>query len=118
MSFTAPRIGGGADKDSAWVGGSSLAPRTRPASSNAYRPENLKHLFHIEAACKTGLPANYTLGTEDEKGYTITFTSWISALKEFFEDCGMDTVFRVMSEGGTAESYILKDWGESDKEEI
>ena len=118
MSFVKPRVGGGTDMDSAWVGGSSLTPRTRPASSNAFRPVNLKYLPRIEAACKQGLPESYKLGTEDEKGYKITFTSWISALKDMFEDCGMDTVFRIMTKQGTVETYILQDWGEADKEMV
>ena len=72
--------------------GSYLKPRTRPTSSNAFRPVNLKYLSRIEVACKHELPESYKLGTEDEKGYRITFISWILALKDLFEDCGMDTI--------------------------
>ena len=35
-----------------------------------------------------------------------------------FEDCGMDTVFRIMTKQGTVETYILQDWGEADKNMI
>ena len=48
----------------------------------------------------------------DETKSKITFTSWISEVKNHMETCGMDTVFRVVgtSTEGTQETYLLEDW--------
>ena len=69
---------------------------TRPELSNASRPVSLNYLRSIEVACKTGFLESRKLGTEDEKSYKITFTSWLSAIRVYFEDCGMDSIFRII----------------------
>ena len=71
LAFVKPRVGGGTDENSAWVGGSSLTPRTRPASRNAFRPVNLKYMPHRESAYKDELPESYKLEVEDDKDKTF-----------------------------------------------
>ena len=55
MSKPNPRIGGGTDTDTWWTGGPNLKKLTRPKSSNARRPTDLKSLSKVQDACEEGL---------------------------------------------------------------
>ena len=111
-AFIPPRVGGGKDEDSAWVGGSVVNPIKRPKSTTARRPTEFKSIRAVEKECCEGLDSEKRLGLEDEKDYRITFTSWIDAIRAKMEHCGMDGIFRILSKDHSEETYILKDWGQ------
>ena len=47
-TFNPPRVGGGKDEDSAWVGGSVVNPIKRPKSTTARRPTDFKSIRAVE----------------------------------------------------------------------
>jgi hypothetical protein len=49
----------------------------------------------------------------DEKVSKISMTSWINALREYMEEHGLDTVFRICDHDAETEVYILQDWGKA-----
>jgi hypothetical protein len=109
-----PRIGGGSG-DTAWVGGSNCTSeqRTRPESTMARRPTDFKSASEIEKKATRGLPEDRRLALDD-KTSKITLTSWVNAMRGYFEERGLDTVFRVFDPATDTEVYLLKDWGSAD----
>ena len=85
---------------------------TRPKTINARRPETFRDASNVEKACTKGLNPEYTLALEQKKG-KITLTSWVEKIREYIEDCGMDTVFRIWDAKTEKEIYLLKEWGEA-----
>ena len=116
-----PRVGGGTDSDTWWVGGPNLQSnrRTKPASINARRPMDFKSAEKVESNCTGGLKENHHLGLEEDKAATITLTAWVREIRSFMEEHGMDTVFHVYDEmENTREVYLLKDWGAIDNYQL
>lgn len=109
-----PRIGGGTDTDTWWTGGPNLKKLTRPKSSNARRPTDLKSLAKVQDACEEGLSESRQLGTSDDKDNNITVTSWVSEIRGLLEKRGMDTVFSIILHGqnNSYEINLLTEWGE------
>ena len=105
-----PRIGGGTDSDTWWTGGPNLAKLTRPKSSNARRPSDLKSLSKVQDACEEGLSEGRQLGTVDDKDNNITVTSWVNEVRGIIEKRGMDTVFHIIL--GKSETNMLVEWGD------
>ncbi len=118
--FTPPRIGGGTSPDTAWVGGSNLPAfrSTRARSIHARRPEDFRSAEKVKTQCTKGLPDSHKLGLEEEKQFTTTFTTWISAIREIMEERGMDTVFRPYSTKENLEVYLLVDWGKAKQKPV
>jgi hypothetical protein len=106
-----PRIGGGSD-DSVWVGGSNrtTAHCTRPASTLARRPTDFKSATQIQTRATEGMSVDRRLSL-DEKNTKISMTSWVNAIREYMEEHGLDTVFRIFDEAEGSEVYVLQDWG-------
>ena len=113
ITFTpiTPRVGGGSGKHS-WTGGSNCRGKQsrRPASTLALRPIDFKSAYLIETAAMKGLPEGRRIGP-DEKDSPITLTAWVSALKAYIEQRGMDTVFRIYDADANTEIYLLDEWG-------
>jgi hypothetical protein len=114
-----PRIGGGSDSDTFWVGGSNIPKerRIRPKTLNARRPTDFKSASSVERFCTTGLPEDRKLALDESKG-GISFTTWVSTTRAYIEQCGMDTVFRVYDPIKKTESYLLEDWGATSESKI
>ena len=117
--FTQPRAGGGTTDQDVWTGGSGLASQrsSRPKSINARRPSDFRSAARIEDACTSGLREEWRLGPSDGQS-RISLTSWIAALRSKIEECGMDGVFRVVSDDGKSETYLLDKWGSADEETV
>jgi hypothetical protein len=113
---TDPRIGGGEDPETWWTGGSNINIRTRPHTYHARRPTDFKSAAKVQELCCAGLPETRHLGTEDDKGNTISLTAWMNEIRAHLEQKGMDTVFRVVS--GKEETYLLTDWGDLTNEKV
>ncbi len=113
-TVAAPRIGGGSGA-TAWVGGSNLstARQTRPESTLARRPTDFKSAAQIEWKATVGLPKERRLSL-DEKTSKITLTSWVNSIRNYMEERGMDTVFRIFDTSSNSEIYLLQDWGSAD----
>jgi hypothetical protein len=97
-SITKPINGGvetlGAEQI-AWTGGPRETPRTRPASTKAYRPSDYKSKRKCEEDCTEGLGDKFQLKTPDEivkDAEAILFVDWIDQLRLFMEDTGQDGV--------------------------
>ena len=114
MSKPNPRIGGGTDTDTWWTGGPNLKKLTRPKSSNARRPTDLKSLAKVQDACEEGLSESRQLGTSDDKDNNITVTSWVNEIRGLLEKRGMDTVFSIIQHHPKQpyEINLLTEWGE------
>ena len=50
----------------------------------------------------------------DEKTSKISMTSWVNAIRDYMEEHGLDTVFRIFDSEADSEVYILQDWGKAD----
>ena len=46
--------------------------------------------------------------SEDEKSGKITLTSWITSMKVYLEERGLDTVFRIWDVDIGEETYLLE----------
>jgi hypothetical protein len=110
MVFIAPRVGGGTDDATVWTGGSAIHKRTHPVSVMARRPIAFKAQSQIEEKAKKGLPEGRKLSLDEGKT-KITLTSWIAALREYCEERGLDSVFRIRLDSG--EVYLLEEWGQT-----
>jgi hypothetical protein len=111
-----PRIGGGTNGNTWWVGGSNLNRKTRATTTKARRPDEFRSANIIENACTEGLPEKMHLSIDDPKS-TVTLTSWISAMKKYFEDRGMDTVFWFLM-SAALEINLLVNWGTLTTEQV
>ena len=60
-----------------------------------------------------GLPDEKNLSL-DKSESNITLTSWISWIRFYTEDTGMDTVFCVYDTDLKTEVYLLDEWGASE----
>ena len=119
-NFIGPRVGGGTDYATVWVGGSNVSGKklSKPRSIHARRPEDFRNAEKIESSCTKGLPEGYKLGLDTETDYTITFTSWVSAIRTYIEERGMDTVFRIYDPAMDTEQNLLIDWGAASRSAI
>jgi hypothetical protein len=102
----------------AWTGGSRAKPRTRPASTKAYRPSDYKSKRKCEEDCVEGIGEKFQLKTPDEiikDADAVLFVDWVDQLKMFMEDTGQDGVFYLTSDD--KEYYLLMDFGALDVEE-
>ena len=72
-----PRIGGGTDGDTWWVGGSNhpLLWKTKPLTMMARRPKTFKSACKVEKHAKEGLSVKSRLGLDAEKDYIITLSA-------------------------------------------
>jgi len=109
MVFTAPRVGGGTDDTTAWTGGSAIKKLKHPKSVLARRPVDFKAQSLIEEKAKEGLPESRRLSIDEEKS-KISLTSWIASIREYCEERGLDTVFRIKIDAAK-EVYLLEEWG-------
>ena len=118
-SDPSPRVGG-IIRGTPWVGGSSLNPRSKPKSTLAWRPDDFRSANKVEESCQVGLKENRHLGSE-MKTSKVSLTTWVDSIKEYMEDRGMDTVFRIVIKPTSTtqyESYMLEDWSVVKNEDI
>jgi hypothetical protein len=121
-TITAPINGGveslGAEQI-AWTGGSRSKPRTRPASTKAYRPNDYKSKRKCEEDCCEGIGEKFVLKTPDEiikDAEAVLFVDWIDQLRMYMEDTGQDGVFYLQDED-EKEVYFLTEFGAFDVDE-
>lgn len=113
-----PRVGGIED-GIVWTGGSNRERNflVEPNGMAAFRPRTFKEKMAIDKVCKEPLPEDRRLGTIDKikkNESDIGLMSWLGQIREKVEECGMDTVFRVIRITGTRrylENYLFDDWG-------
>ena len=119
-NFTGPRVGGGTDYATVWVGGSNVPEqkRSKPTSINARRPQAFRDAEKISISCTQGLKEDHKLGLDTEAAYSVTFTSWVSAIRGYLEERGMDTVFRIYNSDANTEQNLLIDWGAASRPAI
>ena len=118
----APRVGGIdtiKGEQYAWTGGGNLpASRlTEPATVKAYRPSDFKALQRMEKECEEGLPTTLRLSTPDKAATdasAVTLQLWIDRIKVALEARGLDSVFRMENATGTAEFYLMEEFGRAD----
>jgi hypothetical protein len=114
-----PRIGGGQDS-TVWVGGLNVTSklRTRPHSTLARRPTDFKSAAETEKRATQEFPEDRRLSL-DKKTSKISLTPWVNALRAYYyEEHGMDTVFRIYNSDTDTELYLLKDWGTATPEKV
>ena len=75
MTFKGPRVGGGTDEATVWVGGSSIKEKAlkTPKSILARRYTDFKSASHIEVRAKEGLPEGRRMSL-DERRSKISLT--------------------------------------------
>ena len=119
-TFIKPRVGGGTDYDTVWVGGSNVTGKglSKAKSIHARRPQDFRNAEKITSSCTQGLKEEYKLGTDTEPNYSVTFTSWVSAIRDYIEERGMDTVFRMYNPDVDTEQNLLVDWGAASRSAI
>ena len=83
------------------MGGSGLASlrANRPNSINARRPDDFRSAARVEDFCTSGLQEEWRLGPTESQS-KISLTLWIDVIRAKIEECGMDGVFRVVSNDG------------------
>ena len=89
-----PRVGG-TFKGVPWTGGSYINPLSSPHTIMALRPQDFKSQLKVDKICSEGLQPNQHLDVEARKGSPVTLTSWVRHVKEYMEERGLDTVFRI-----------------------
>ena len=90
-----------------WTGGSNLKPLLKPISAKALRPQDYKSLIKVEELCTQGLEAKLRLDVSTSKS-TVKLTHWIKEVKNYMEQRGMDTVFRILNYKTKKEYYLLR----------
>jgi hypothetical protein len=102
----------------AWTGGPRASPRTRPASTKAYRPNDYKSKRKCEEDCCEGIGEKFLLKTPDEifkDAEAVLFVDWIDQLRLYMEDTGQDGVFHLTHD--SKEINLLTDFGALDIDE-
>ena len=117
-----PRVGGVASNE-IWTGGSNINPAAGPVTMSCFRPSAFKEALSIERTCVEGLAEERRLGTPDEiekDSDGISLMTWIRQIRSKIEECGMDTVFRIVKPPSTppTERYVLDEWGSLTMPEI
>jgi hypothetical protein len=79
----------------------------------ARRPTDFKSASEIKKKAIQGLPEDRHLSL-DAITSKITLTSWENTMHGYFEECGLDTVFRVFDPTTDTAVYLLKVWGSTD----
>ena len=76
---------------------------------NARQPIDFGVAAKIEDKCVSELQPEWQLGASKSES-RISLKCWVEAVKKKIEDCGMDSVFRVINDEGKSERYILDKW--------
>ena len=105
-----PRMGGGHNYETYWVGCSNNYPITRANSIQSQIPNDFCSASVIAKNLTEVLPDEKKLSLDESKS-KITLTSWIACIGSYMEDNGINTVFRVYDPDLKTEVYLLYDWG-------
>ena len=85
-------VSGGNNSETYWVDGSNIFPPTRVDTIQARRTNGFRRAFIIANTFKEGLPDEKNLPLEKSKS-KITLTSWISWMRSYMVDKGMNAFF-------------------------
>ena len=82
-----------------WTGGSniSLLNMSKPHDIMALRLQDYKSQLKVAKICSEGLHPKLHLDVEAKKGSPVTLTSWVKHVREYMEERGLDTVFRIFN---------------------
>ena len=101
-----PRVVGGQNSETYWVGGSNISLITRAESIQAQRPNDSRSALIVTKTCTEGLLDEKKLSLDEFKS-KITLASWIAWIKSYMEGNEMDTVFCVYDPHLKTEVYFL-----------
>ena len=74
----------------------------------ALRPQDYKSQLNAARFYQEGLQPKLRLDAEAKKGSPITLMSWVKHVKEYMEERGLDTVFRMFNYKNNQEFYLLE----------
>ena len=94
---TNPRLGGGQNSETYWVGGNNISPITRTNSIQNWRSNDFHIASIIAKNCMEGLPDETNISLDDFKS-KITLISWIAWIRSYMEDNIMEAIFFVYNQ--------------------
>ena len=104
-------IRGGVQGKHAWTGGSTVNPRTSPATPDCYRDhKDIKLMRQTYSSCTAGLPESKRLevgtGAAGATGGNTNMVAWLNEVRRFLQDTGQDGVFYIKDKDGMERSLL------------
>ena len=106
VTTTTPRVDGGNNYETYWVGGSNLLPVTRDNSIQAWRPNYFCSASIIVRNWTESLPDKKNIPLDESKS-KITLASWTAWIMSYMEDNGMNTIVCVYDPDIKTEIYPI-----------